>query len=299
MCIRDRADSGQLVGTALLATRQRAEGTAVVALGHGSSLCTILQAADDGAAHTLADGISDALDQLEGVWSLDLEQVPELDLTMLQLANSLDNTQVLPELRVPRVLFSAGSGIDTILSKSTRKQLRRAQAKIEADGLILTIGSDRGKAISSELIDEVEAVHISRDRDARRRSDLDRPAEREFWRRVVEAHNREWEVEITSLRLNGELAAYVVALLDGDVYRVYDGRMSSEFAHYSPGRLVETATLERALNDKRFRLLDWMSGVAAEKLLTTNAAEGRARLVATSGSRFLKTRERISASAAD
>jgi hypothetical protein len=63
--------------------------------------------------------------------------------------------------------------------------------------------------------------------------------------------------------------------------------MSTEFRDYSPGRLIEAAALSRAMSDPRFAVLDWMSGVAAEKLLTTNIAEGRARLVATSGSRYL------------
>ena len=149
----------------------------------------------------------------------------------------------------------------------------------------MTINFDRGRAISPELLDEVEAVHVSRDRDARRNSDLDRPAEREFWRRVVEGGNGdEWEIEIATLRFDGNLAAYAVAILDGDVYRIYDGRMSTEWHDYSPGRLVEAAALSRALSDPRFTVLDWMSGIAAEKLLTTNFAEGRARLVATSGS---------------
>jgi CelD/BcsL family acetyltransferase involved in cellulose biosynthesis len=257
-------------------------------MGNGSSLHTSLRATDDEAAAALADAIIAALNELPGVWSLDLEQVADLDPTMLRLADNLEHAQVLPELRVPRVLFTADHRIDTILSKSMRKQLRRAQTKIANDGLRMDIAFDRGKAINSELIDEVEAVHVSRDRAARRNSDLDRPAEREFWRRVVEASRHDWEVEIASLRLNGQLAAYVVSLLDGDTYRVYDGRMNTELAHYSPGRLVESATLERAINDPRFHLLDWMSGVAAEKLLVSNGAEGRARLVATSGSRFVR-----------
>jgi hypothetical protein len=176
-----------------------------------------------------------------------------------------------------------------------RKQLRRAHARIEQDGLTMTIETHRGDQITSSLIDEVESVHVMRDRVSRRQSDLDRPAEREFWRRVVEAgNNGEWDVEITTLRLDGSMAAYVVALLDGDVYRVYDGRMHTEWAPYSPGRIVEAAALHGAFADGRFSMLDWMSGVAAEKLLAANAAEGRARLVATSGSRYL-TADRRSA----
>ena len=102
---------------------------------------------------------------------------------------------------------------------------------------------------------------------------------------MVEGGNEDWEIEIATLRLDGELAAYAVAILDGDTYRIYDGRMSTDWQHYSPGRLVEAAALSRALSDQRFAVLDWMSGIAAEKLLTTNFAESRLRLVATSGQR--------------
>ena len=132
--------------------------------------------------------------------------------------------------------------------------------------------------------------YISRDRHNRRNSDLDRPNEREFWRRVVEGGNEDWEVEIATLRLDGELAAYAVAILDGDTYRIFDGRMSTEYQDYSPGRLVEAAALGRAISDSRFAVLDWMSGIAAEKLLVANFAEGRARFVATSGSRTTERR---------
>jgi CelD/BcsL family acetyltransferase involved in cellulose biosynthesis len=149
----------------------------------------------------------------------------------------------------------------------------------------MSIAFDRGQAISLRLIDEVEAMHVLRDRDTRRSSDLDRPSEREFWRQVLEATGDQWEVEIASLRLDDRLAAYVVGLLDGTAYRVYDGRMSTELAAYSPGRLIAAAALDRAMKDERFAVLDWMSGVAADKLLATNVTERRARLIATSASR--------------
>lgn len=282
-------DNGRLKGAALLATSQRAEGTAIVAMGNSSSLCTVLQAVDESAADALAAAVEQYLDGLSGAWSLDFEQLHDLDRTMLGLADRLDHAQVLPELRVPRVTFSGDNRLDLVLSKSMQKQLRRARTKIEQAGLDMSIAFDRGRAITTELIDEVESVHVMRDRVSRRQSDLDRPAEREFWRRVVEGgYDGQWEVEIATLRFDGQLAAYVVALLDGEVYRVYDGRMNSEWSAYSPGRLVEAAALNRALQDSRFTLLDWMSGVAAEKLLVANTAEGRARLVATSGSRYLK-----------
>ncbi|MGI9608556.1 MAG: GNAT family N-acetyltransferase [Acidimicrobiales bacterium] len=286
------AETQQLMAFAMLAVDKRSEGATVVSMGHSSSLYAGLPARDSASAKALAHAIVDALNDTSEAWALDLEQLPDHDPTLTHLAEAIDNGQILPELRVPRVVFSTAHNADEVLSKSKRKQLRRARNRIEQDGIDIDIAFDRGRAISAELLDEVEAVHVARDRDARRNSDLDRPAEREFWRRVVEGGNGEdWEIEIATLRLNGELAAYAVAILDDDAYRIYDGRMSTEYQHYSPGRLVEAAALSRALTDPRFTVLDWMSGIAAEKLLTTNFAESRARLVATSGSRGISNKK--------
>ncbi len=286
------ADTGQLRAAAMLATMERAEGTAIVAMGNGSSLFTSLQALDDDAAHALAGAVAATLSEISGAWSLDLEQLRDSDATLRYLVDELDHAQLLPELRVPRVLFTTAHTVDDVLSKSMRKQLRRARNKISNAGVDMTIAFDRGSAISMALIDEVESVHVARDRDARRSSDLDRPAERDFWRRIAESPDQAWEVEIATLRLDGELAAYVVALLDDETYRVYDGRMNSKWQQFSPGRIIEAQALSRAITDPRFNELDWMSGIAAEKLLTTNIAEGRARLVATSGSSYLSAPKR-------
>jgi hypothetical protein len=64
----------------------------------------------------------------------------------------------------------------------------------------------------------------------------------------------------------------VVSLLDGSSYRVYDGRFDTDFAHLAPGRLLESAALERALADPGYTELDWWSGLSAEKLLTENVS---------------------------
>jgi CelD/BcsL family acetyltransferase involved in cellulose biosynthesis len=289
VCVR-RAETGALVASLPLATCNGVDGTSVVAMGTGGSSCTVPQAVDDDAAHFLAEAVAQTLDEIDGVWSLDLQQLPSLDPMVLHLADLLEHSQLLPELRIPRVMFSRERRTDTLLSRNMRKALRHAQNKIAADGLNLTIGFDRGNAITPELVDEVEAVHITRDRQSRRKSDLDRPAERAFWRSIVESGRTNGQVEVTSLRLDGQLASYVVALLDDDVYRIYDGRMNADFADYSPGRLAEAAALARALRDPRFTLLDWMSGIASEKLLVSNTSESRSRLVATSGPRQARAR---------
>ena len=288
-----RKNGGRLVGCVFLARREYADETALVSMGSNSSLCTVMRAVDNDVSSALAEAIATFIAETPGAWSLDIEQVQEFDSTLLRLSEMLDGAHVLPEMRVPRVTFLADDRLDHVLSASMRKQLRRAESRIASDGLTSSITFDRGPTITRELIDEVEAVHISRDRFARRDSDLDRPNERAFWRAVVAGRQPDCDVEIGSLRIDGQLAAYVVALLDRRTYRVYDGRMDTRFADYSPGRLIEAAALDRALKDPRFTLLDWMSGVAAEKLLTSNTAEERVRLTASRATDLLTPMVRL------
>ena len=82
------------------------------------------------------------------------------------------------------------------------------------------------------------------------------------------------------MSIDGVLAAYVIALIDGTTYRVLDGRMNTDLSAYSPGRILESAVLERALDDGETELFDWMTGVAPETILAANVWQPRWSLVA-------------------
>ena len=75
-------------------------------------------------------------------------------------------------------------------------------------------------------------------------------------------------------RLDGYLAAYVIALVDSPVYRVFDGRFAPDWRLFSPGRRLEVAVVEHARR-RSFRALDWMSSVAPERLVASTQAEPR------------------------
>ena len=90
------------------------------------------------------------------------------------------------------------------------------------------------------------------------------------------------ETEIATLRLDGCLAAYVVSFIDRCTYRVFDGRFDTRWARYSPGRLLETEALARAMTHHGLRHLDWMNSVASDKLIAANSLEPTVHLVARS-----------------
>ena len=80
-------------------------------------------------------------------------------------------------------------------------------------------------------------------------------------------------LELAILDIDGELAAYTLGVVDGPVYRLLEGRFVTDWARYSPGRLLEVAVVERVLGDDALTTFDWMTAVASESLLGRNDAD--------------------------
>ncbi|HLZ36474.1 MAG TPA: GNAT family N-acetyltransferase [Mycobacteriales bacterium] len=193
-----------------------------------------------------------------------------------------ERAQLHPDLRVPRVSLTGRGELRPYLSRNTHRSLKKARNRLAVEGREVQVEFVADSVSIARLLVDVERVHRQRDHDSERDSDLDDPTGLVFWRQVILQHSLRGEVEVATLRIDGELAAYVVSLLDGSSYRVYDGRFDTSFAEYAPGRLLEAAALERALQDPRFTELDWWSGVASEKLLSENVSCTRQWLGASS-----------------
>jgi hypothetical protein len=68
------------------------------------------------------------------------------------------------------------------------------------------------------------------------------------------------------------LAAHVIGIRDGETYRILEGHFVTDWARYAPGRLLEAAVVQRMLDEPAMNTLDWMTSVAPESLLATNAS---------------------------
>lgn len=281
VAVRDRA-TGRLDGIALLSTRRHDAFDEISPLGRRQLDRGSLPARTASAADALGAALAASLSGRARPWSLRLGQLPSDDPVAAAVVRRLRGARTIPGLSIPKVDFGPVTSAADLLGKSLRKQLRKARNRVADDGIGLSVDFLGSHDEVVPLLDEVERTHRARERHARRVSDLESSPGLRFWRRVILDHARRNEVEIATLRLGAELAAYVVSLLDGDAYRVFDGRLDPRWSRFSPGRLLETATLERALGDPRFGQLDWMNGCASEKLLTANAADPTEHLVASS-----------------
>ena len=278
--VRERA-TGNVEAAALLARRRVDHETQVVSMGHGTVACTRFPSRSERASKLLTKGIKDALDSF-GRWTLQFQQLPEGDPVAKLLAQQLPNAEMAPDLWVPQVMFDENPKLSDHLSRNMRRQIKKAWNRLETDECKVEMSVARSEFEIMELLPMLEAIHRDRDHDTGRASDLDDPKVSELWRRLVLAHGATGQIEISSMMIDGEIAGYVIGIIDDDAYRVFDGHFNSEFHRYSPGRLIESAVLERAMVDARFDGLDWMAGVAAEKILTSNHNEGRMQLVASS-----------------
>lgn len=272
---------GDRLDAAIVLGRRWADGVLqVVNVGHGRNDRSRFPARDGVAATAAARATAGALATCGAPWELRVEQLPPGDVVADALAAALPGGQLLPGGNVPRVRFDDDRQLDHHLSKNLRRQLRKCRNRLAEDGIEPTMEFVRDRAALGSLLDEVEAVHRGRDHAVGRRSDIDDPAGLALWRGAIERHIELGGVEIAALRVGAQLVAYVVSLLDGDVYRVLDGRFETAWERYSPGRLLETATLGHAMEDPAFRCLDWMNSVAPDKLIAANEVEPTVHLVA-------------------
>ncbi|MGO8895492.1 MAG: GNAT family N-acetyltransferase [Streptosporangiaceae bacterium] len=187
------------------------------------------------------------------------------------LAGQLPAGRAVPAPPVPGIGFTHD---EVTFAPGIRRGLDRSGHRIRQHELTEEISFEREPARLATLREEVEAVHRARDHDAGRVSDLDEVAGAAFWRSVYDLHAANGELEVATLRLDGHLAAYVVALIDPPAYRVFDGRFAPLWRLYSPGRRLEAAVVDHARR-RHFRVLDWMSSVAPEKLVASTWAEPR------------------------
>jgi hypothetical protein len=282
VAVRDES-TGRLDGVAVLSARADADHDVVAPLGRRQSDRGALPARHAAAAETLAVAVAGHLRARRRPWVLRLGQLPAGDPVAAALVRQLGApARLVPGVAIPKVEFGGTTSVAELLGGGLRKQLRKAHNRLAVDGVEAVTAFTRDPGDVAVLLGEIEHTHRARERDARRTSDLDAAPGLRFWRAAIVDHAARGEVEVATLRLDGDVAAYVVSLLDGDAFRVFDGRCATASARYSPGRLLETAVLERTLADPRFARVDWMNGLASEKLLAANAVEHTEHLVAAS-----------------
>jgi len=265
--------SGALAGAALLARRRQRFWSEHVALGTGLSDQVRFPAVDAVAARRLAGAIAAHLRALDGAWTLLVRHLPEDDPVARGVAEELGCAALAAGDQSPTLRFGADRTLRGYVSKNHHQQVRRMSNRLRGEGLEPVIEHLRDPAAIEAVLPEVVRVCLARDVELRGTSFLDREGTLAFFHAVVRVHAARGEVELTTLRLNGELAAYVLCFLDHGAHRMWNCRLEPRWGRYGVGRIANNAALEHALADPGAHEFDWMRGAEAYKLSLCNHVE--------------------------
>jgi CelD/BcsL family acetyltransferase involved in cellulose biosynthesis len=267
-----RDQHGLLRATALLLVMTGPGADMVVSPG-GLEHRAAIPAADAWAAAALGEALADAIARRPRPALVRLGPLGVNSPALAGVASGLPGAATITVDPIPVVRKTASTVLDDYLSQGIRRGLRRGRNRLSSDGRRSDVGftSDRSEVL--RLTSSMERASRERDHAHGRTSPLDDPTGRALWKGRLQQLSAAGHLELATLRLDGQLAAYVLGVLDGHTYRVLEGRFVTEFARYSPGRLLEAAVLQRVLDDARLDTLDWMTAIAPESLLAANASD--------------------------
>ncbi|MCW2673422.1 MAG: hypothetical protein JWP14_2011 [Frankiales bacterium] len=258
----------ELVAAAPLAARRRGRTWHVVPVGDGPSDRIQFAACEAG---DLAHAVSEALDGL-GRWRLRIRHLDPADPVGVALHAALPHSGTVPGDLSPTTRFGRTRDVRTYVSRNAHQQVRRMHNRVAREGHALELEVLRSSAELCQVLPQLERVHRARDLQLGRASAVDDPALGPFLRLLLHALAEDGEVELTVVRLDGELAAYVLCLVDSDSRRMWNCRFDPEWERYAPGRLALYAALETALADPACCEFDWMRGTEPYKTQLSNAA---------------------------
>lgn len=250
----------RLDAVALLACRRRRGVTEVVRMGHGGSDYGRLPARDSASAACLAQTVVAELHAFRGPWGLFIGQLPVDDPVARGIAEHLRWASITTGDVSPTLRFGPDRSFRAHISHNHCKNTRLAINRVRKAGLTMAIECLQDPGGITRVLPEATEVRRQRDTTTGRPSKLDDPRYAAFREAVIMKLAARGEIELTTMRIGGELVAYNVALLDGQACRLWDGRFSPPWSHYYPGQLVINAVLERALTNPRFTELDLMRG---------------------------------------
>jgi len=270
----------RLEAVALLAQRRRLGLTVTVAMGHGPSDRVAFPSRGPEASSTLSIGLAAHLLGQSGPWQLTVRHLPSNDPVAVALAGHLPQAKLVAGDTSPALRFGPDRRLRTYVSRNHHQQVRQATNRMRREGLTPEFEHLREAGAISAVLPDVEQVCRSRDAMLHRPSQLDDPRFGPFFRAVILDHAARGEVELTLLRLKGELAAYCLCFVDNGSYRMWNCRFAPQWAHLSPGRVTNNEALQHALADPSCTEFDWMLGQESYKSGVNNHMDPSQNLLA-------------------
>jgi CelD/BcsL family acetyltransferase involved in cellulose biosynthesis len=270
----------RLEAVALLAQHRRLGITETVAMGNGPSDRVAFPSRGPEASAALSRGLAACLQGQSGQWRLTVSHLPANDPVAVELAARLPQAKLIAGDTSPALRFGPDRRLRTYVSRNHHQHIRQAINRMRREGLTPEFEHLREPAAIAAVLPQVEEVCRRRDAMLHRPSQLDDPRFGPFFRAVILGHAAHDEVELTILKLKGEVAAYCLCFVDHGSYRMWNCRFAPEWAHLSPGRVTNNEAMHHALADPGCSEFDWMLGDEGYKSGVQNHMESSQNLLA-------------------
>ena len=186
---------------------------------------------------------------------------------------------------IPALAVDHGRDLAAYLSHGTSRTLRKARNRLAADQRAAHIQVTRRPADVTAALPSMQRAFRSRDLEHGLDCPLDTPLGLARWSERIRQLLAAGYLELATLTIDGELAAYVLGVRDGAVYGILEGHFDTGWGRYSPGRLLEAAVLAGALADPTVEVVDWMTSAAPETLLAATTSREVMALTRPAGAR--------------
>lgn len=292
--------TGRIEAVAPLAYRRRRGAVHVVTLGHGPSDEARLPASDAAGALALALTVAGALADLAKICLVDLRHLSPDEAAVPAVIQAIGHGWKDPGDVSPRLRLGLDRSLRSYVTRNHHQQRRRLVNRIQRAGLRLEVRQVSEPDEVDRLLPGLERLCHERDLAVRGWSRLDDPEYAQFLRKVVSRHAALGAVELTTLTLDGDLAAYLLCFRDGSARRMWHARVRPRWQQYGPGRVATDAAVEAALADPACAEFDWMRGAEPYKFSLSDHVYRAVNLYAcTSGPAWvpyaaaLRTRSRL------
>jgi CelD/BcsL family acetyltransferase involved in cellulose biosynthesis len=259
------AHDGVPVATALLGHRVRLGWTEALLLGPQDEPGWIA-GLNDTSLPRLGRGVRSALDSLERPWLLRLAHMP-LRQTMLQhFLDAFSHVRVAGRCHGVRLKLLPGAPLRSVTTENTRSAVAKARNRILRHGRHLDLAWLSAAPDVERVLPDVLRIHRARNLQLRGMSGLDDPATcTEFTSRVM-MHAGEGSVRLLVTRIDGDIAAFALCLLDQRTLHVYANLVAPSWLAYSAGTITNHALVVWAWSGGEIDVIDWGLGVQRYKL---------------------------------
>jgi CelD/BcsL family acetyltransferase involved in cellulose biosynthesis len=258
------SERDDLVATALLGYRMRTGWTEALLLGPQDEPGWI-PALSSISAQRLARAIASALDRRGGPWLLRLANLPLRQTILQQFLAAFAHVRVSSTCQGVRLTLPPGAPLRAVTTHNTRSAVAKARNRILRDGRHLDFAWLSAAPDVQAVLADVLRIHRGRNLQVRGVSQLDDEATYAEFTGRVRAHANQGKVRLLVTRIDGEIGAFALCLLDQRTLHVYANLAAPQWLRYSVGAITNHAVVGWALANGEIDVLDWGLGVQRYK----------------------------------